>query len=115
MSTPKSHGPHGEYGSVPVDENDPEGLPGAYVILGLRLGRLVPGLVDAHVGDPAIARRVDAEPRPDPRTLRGDAAALRRRLARATSLDPARAEYLDAQLAACEVIAARAAGEEIDV
>jgi hypothetical protein len=98
-----------------VSENDPEGVPGAYVTLGLRLGRVVPGLVDAHVGDPAVARRVDAEPRPDPGTLRRDAAALRRRLARIRSLDPARAQYLDAQLAACEVVAARAAGEEVGV
>jgi hypothetical protein len=98
-----------------VDENDPDGIPRAYVTLGLRLGRVVPGLVDAHVGDPGIARGIDAEPRPDPGTLRRDAAALRRRLARARSIDPARAEYLDAQLAACEVIAARAAGEEVGV
>jgi hypothetical protein len=97
-----------------VDGSDPEGIARAYVTLGLRLGRVVPGLVDAHVGDPAIPTRVDAEPRPDPRTLRGDAAALRRRLAQAP-LDPTRAEYLDAQLAACEVIAARAAGEEVGV
>ena len=98
-----------------MNERDPEGSPAAYVTLGLRLGRVVPGLVDAHVGDPALARRVDAEPRPDPGTLRRDAAALRRRLAQARSLPPSRAEYLDAQLAACEVIAARAAGERIGV
>ena len=98
-----------------MDENDPEGLPRAYVTLGLRLGRVVPGLVDGHVGDPAVARRVDAEPRPDPGTLRRDAAALRRRLAQTRSLPDARAAYLDAQLAACEVIAARAAGERVGV
>jgi hypothetical protein len=97
-----------------VDGSDPEGIARAYVTLGLRLGRVVPGLVDAHVGDPAVPRRVDAEPRPDPGTLRADAAALRRRLAAALP-DPARAAYLDAQLAACEVIAARAAGEEVGV
>ncbi len=98
-----------------VDENDPEGLARAYVTLGLRLGRVVPGLVDAHVGDPAIARLVDDEPAPDPAALRREAAALRRRLARGSSLGPVRAEYLDAQLAACEVVAARAAGEEVGV
>ncbi len=82
--------------------------------LGLRLGRVVPGLVDAHVGDPGIARHVDDEPLPVPAALREEAAALRRRLGTAP-LGPHRAEYLDAQLAACEVIAARAAGEEVGV
>jgi hypothetical protein len=98
-----------------VDENGPEGLARAYVTLGLRLGRVVPGLVDAYVGDPRIARRVDDEPPPDPAALRREAAALRRRLAREPVPDPVRTEYLDAQLAACGVIAARAAGEEVDV
>jgi hypothetical protein len=98
-----------------VDGCDPEGIARAYVTLGLRLGRVVPGLVDAFVGDPGLTRAVDAEPRPDPGTLRRDAAALRRRLARAPLPGEARTEYLDAQLAACEVIAARAAGEEIGV
>ncbi|NMO88874.1 DUF885 domain-containing protein [Actinomycetospora sp. TBRC 11914] len=97
-----------------MDGSDPEGLARDYVALGLRLGRVVPGLVDAHVGDPALARRVDDEPAGDPAVLRREAAALRRRLDDG-SLDPARTAYLAAQLAACEVIAARAAGEEVDV
>lgn len=98
-----------------MDGCDPEGLPRAYVALGLRLGRVVPGLVDAHLGDPAIAGRVHDEPVPDPARLRHDAAELRRRSAHDALLGPERAEYLDAQLAACEVIAARAAGEEVGV
>ncbi len=106
---------HRGYCPAAVDENDPEGLARAYVALGLRLGRVVPGLVDAHLGDPAIARRVADEPAPDPAGLRRDAAALRARLAREPSVDPDRAEYLDAQLAACEVIAARAAGVAVGV
>ncbi|HEY2191399.1 MAG TPA: DUF885 domain-containing protein [Actinomycetospora sp.] len=98
-----------------MDENGPEGLARAYVTLGLRLGRVVPGLVDAHVGDPRIAHRVDDEPVPDPAALRRDAVALRRRLAHEPLPDPARTGYLDAQLAACEVVAAGAAGDEVDV
>ena len=97
-----------------MDEDDPEGIARAYVALGLRLGRVAPGLVDAFVGDPGIARRVEAEPFPDPDVLRRDATALRHRLVGAFP-DPARAEYLDAQLAACEVIAARAGGQEVGV
>ncbi|HEY2222303.1 DUF885 domain-containing protein [Actinomycetospora sp.] len=104
-----------------MDGCDPEGLARAYVALGLRLGRVVPGLVDAHLGDPAIVGRLADEPRPDPVGLRRDAAELRRRLTHDGAVgpdgaaDPDRAEYLDAQLAACEVIAARAAGEDVGV
>jgi hypothetical protein len=109
--------PDGHAGYCPgaVDENDPEGLARAYVALGLRLGRVVPGLVDAHLDDPAIAGRIADEPRSDPARLRHDAAGLRRRLGDDGAVGPDRAEYLDAQLAACEVIAARAAGEEVGV
>jgi hypothetical protein len=101
-------------------EGDPEGVARAYVALGLRLGRVVPGLVDAHLVDARpdghrLARAIDAEPVPDPEELRRDAAALRRRLARESSLGPDRAEFLDAQLGACEAIAGRAAGQERDV
>jgi hypothetical protein len=96
-----------------VDENGLDGLARAYVALGLRLGRVVPGLVDAHLGDPAIAARIAAEPVPDPRVLRREAGRLRRQVAEDGAGD--RAEYLEAQLGACEVIAARAAGEEVGV
>ncbi|WP_269069878.1 DUF885 domain-containing protein [Actinomycetospora endophytica] len=98
-----------------MDENGPEGLARAYVALGLRLGRVVPGLVDAHLGDPAIARRIADEPVADPAVLRREAGRLRRRLASDRAPGADRAEYLDAQLAACEVIAARAAGEDVGV
>src|SRR5256714_616484 len=40
-----------------------------YIELGLRLGRLLDGLVDAYYGPPELARRVDAEPQPDPAKL----------------------------------------------
>lgn len=85
-----------------------------YVRLGLRLDRVAPGLVDAHLGDPALPRAVAGEPRPDPEVLRRDAAALRAELPSA-GLDPVRTTYLDAQLEALEVVAARAGGAEIDV
>ncbi|MDL5157436.1 DUF885 domain-containing protein [Actinomycetospora termitidis] len=92
-------------GSEPGEALD--GVAEAYVRLGLRLGRVVPGLVDAHLGDAAVARGVDAEPPPDPASLGREAVALRRGLAGAPG---ARAAYLDAQLRACAVIAARADG-----
>ncbi|WP_018335300.1 hypothetical protein [Actinomycetospora chiangmaiensis] len=93
-----------------MDGTDGEGLDGVawdYVRLGLRLGRVVPGLVDAHLGDAAAAERATAGPSPIPEDLRREAVALRHRLA---GHPGRRAEYLDAQLAACEVVASRAAG-----
>lgn len=84
-----------------------DGLAQAYVRLGLRLGRVVPGLVDAHLGDAAETERAAQGPVPDPEDLRREAVALRHRLA---GRPGRRAAYLDAQLAACEVVAHRAAG-----
>jgi hypothetical protein len=40
-----------------------------YVLLGLRLGRHVDGLVDSYYGSPELAAAVDAEPLADPRLL----------------------------------------------
>ncbi|GLZ55181.1 DUF885 domain-containing protein [Actinomycetospora sp. NBRC 106378] len=94
-----------------MDGSADEGLDGlarTYVQLGLRLGRVVPGLVDAHLGDAAAAERADDGPSPAPEDLRREAVALRRRLVEHPG---PRADYLDAQLAACEVVAGRAAGE----
>lgn len=92
-----------------MDQDGLDELARAYVRLGLRLGRVVPELVDAHLGDPGTARAVAAEPRVDPLALRAEAEALRRHLP-ATGR---RAEYLDAQLTACAVVAARAGGETV--
>jgi hypothetical protein len=47
-----------------------------YLLLGLRLGRHVDGLVDAYYGPPQLKTRVDAEPLAEPRVLAGDADAL---------------------------------------
>ncbi len=46
-----------------------------YLELGLRLGRLLDGLVDAYYGPAELARRVEAEPAPDPAKLAADAQA----------------------------------------
>jgi hypothetical protein len=47
-----------------------------YIELGLRLGRLLDGLVDAYYGPAEIAARVAAEPQPDPAKLAADARRL---------------------------------------
>ena len=98
--------------------HDPAGLPARYVRLGLRLDRVAPGLVDAHLddpaADPATARDVAAGPRPDPAVLRREASALRAELADGR-LGPARTTWLDAQLAALEVVADRAGGARVGI
>jgi hypothetical protein len=47
-----------------------------YLLLGLRLGRHVDGLVDAYYGPPELAARAEAEGRIEPRRLVADAEAL---------------------------------------
>ncbi|GAA4863529.1 DUF885 domain-containing protein [Actinomycetospora straminea] len=101
-----------------------DGLARAYVDLALRLDRVLPGVLDAHFGDPAHAARVAAAPAPDPHDLVREADRLRAELAGATTgatagpaTDPAteaaRVAFLDAQLRACRVLAERAAGRDV--
>jgi hypothetical protein len=47
-----------------------------YLLLGLRIGRHVDGMVDAYFGPPELAATVEAEPSTDPRELVAAAAAL---------------------------------------
>ncbi len=48
----------------------------AYILLGLRLGRRVDGLVDAYYGPPELKQQVDAEPLIEPAALVAEADAL---------------------------------------
>jgi len=84
---------------------------GKYQLLGLRLGRLVPGYVDCWIGDPQAARRVAEEPRPRPEELRRQAGDL---LAAVPDSDlaPERQQFLTAQLGAMAHAAGRLAGEQ---
>ena len=75
-----------------------------YLLLGLRLGRHVDGLVDAYFGPAALKERVDAEPLVPPADLADEAGALARR---------APATWLHAQLVGCETTARRLGGESI--
>jgi hypothetical protein len=52
-----------------------------YVVLGLRCDTLLPGVVDAYTGDPAVRRGVASEPRPRAADLSRRAGHLRDRLA----------------------------------
>jgi hypothetical protein len=88
-----------------------DGIGRSYVRLALRLDRVVPGVLDAHLGDPDEAASVAAEPVPDPDDLVREVDRLRAALDRAR--EPVRAAFLDAQLRACRVLAEKAGGREI--
>ncbi|WP_309115640.1 DUF885 domain-containing protein [Saccharothrix sp.] len=83
-----------------------------YLLLGLRLDRLHPGLVDSYTGDRALRRAVADEPRPHPATLAERAALLRRELP-GTDLAPDRKRFLDAHLTAVECTARKLAGVRV--
>ncbi|GAA3872556.1 hypothetical protein GCM10022243_42230 [Saccharothrix violaceirubra] len=83
-----------------------------YLLLGLRLGRLRPGLVDSYTGDPVLRRIVGDESRPHAAALAVRAADLRRAVADA-DLEPVRREFLHAQLVAMECTARALAGARI--
>ena len=85
---------------------------GDYLLLGLRLGRLVDGFVDSWFGDPALARQVDAEPAPVPARLAADARDLSAKLAD-SDLAPERGRFLAAQVRALARTARRLAGENV--
>jgi len=75
-----------------------------YLLLGLRLGRHVDGLVDAYFGPSALRERVDAEALIEPGELADEAGALGRR---------ASSTWLRSQLLGCETTARRLEGEQI--
>jgi hypothetical protein len=87
-----------------------------YILLCLRLGRLVPGLVDSYNGPAELSEAVAAEPAPLAPELHDEAMALR---AAAAELDPGanaslrRRRWLDGQLRAMAALARRAGGEQI--
>jgi len=99
-----------------------------YLVLGLRLGRHVDGLVDAYYGPPALAAEVAAEPVVPPTRLAGDARALLSDLDAGVPLgtvpgdevdggsggaDPARRRWLRAQALGLWTTARKLAGEAI--
>ncbi len=83
-----------------------------YLVLGLRLGRLVSGFVDSFTGDPALSRAVDNEPRLDPKVLASHARQLRQELP-GSDLTSQRKQFLDAHLTALECTARKLAGERM--
>jgi hypothetical protein len=92
----------------------PDDLVVRYVELGLRLGRLLDGLVDAYYGPADLKQRVDNEPVPDPARLLGDARRLVADLdAGEGDLDAHRRRWIRGQALGLLVTAQRFAGETI--
>jgi hypothetical protein len=83
-----------------------------YLMLGLRMDRLLPGSVDAYTGPAELRAEVDAEPVPDPGDLCSRAGDLLAAV-RDADLSPRRREFLTAQLVAMETTCARLAGRPI--
>jgi hypothetical protein len=87
-----------------------------YLALGLSMGRLVEGLVDAYYGPPQLREAVEAGPAPDPRKLVTEAGQLIADLdagAGAPALDPQRRRWLRAQAVGVHTTARKLAGEAI--
>ncbi len=90
----------------------PDPVAADYLRLALRLDQRLPGLVDGYFGPAALKAEVDMEQLRSPSRLRGDAIALRERVARDVA-DPDRRAWLDAQLVALEAHAGSLAGEPL--
>jgi len=88
-----------------------EGIVRRYLLLGLRLGRHVDGIVDAYYGPPELAREVESEPLTSAKELAREAERLRDE---AESLeDGQRSRFLAAQLDGVAATAQRLAGEAL--
>ncbi len=101
-------------------------LVGDYLILGLRLGRHIDGLVDAYYGPPDRMAQVDAEPMHPPDQLVAEAKALVAAIDAGEPLDPvasggtadvgadsARRHWLRSQVVGLHTTARKLAGEAI--
>ena len=87
-----------------------------YLELGLRLGRLLDGLVDAYYGPPTWRAASRPSRRPDPAKLAADARRLIADLdsgAGGDDIDAHRRRWIRGQVVACLVTARRFAGESI--
>jgi hypothetical protein len=84
-----------------------------FVLLALRCDRVLPGLVDAFTGDPALRRGVAGSPAPSAGELAITAAALLRAVAD-SALPPVRRRFLAGQIGALRCAMRRAAGHRLD-
>jgi hypothetical protein len=91
---------------------DPDPIARDYLLLALRLDRLIPGLVDGYFGPTGLLAQVEAENPPPAARLREDAADLRARV-EAEVGEPDRRRWLVAQLVALETQARALAGDPL--
>ena len=85
-----------------------------YLELGLRLGQLLEGIVDAYYGPPELKQRVENEPTPDPARLAADARRLLGDLDGGEGeLESHRRRWIRRQVRGLLVTARRFAGETI--
>ncbi|MBM4408390.1 MAG: hypothetical protein FJ038_07305 [Chloroflexi bacterium] len=93
---------------------EPDPIAREYLLLGLRLGQHIPGLVDGYFGPADLKAQVDMEQLRTPSRLTADAAALRERVAAEVRPGaPQRADWLTAQAVALETQARALAGEAL--
>lgn len=90
---------------------EPAELTREYLLLGLRFDRVESGYVDAFTGDPALRRRVENEPMPEPAALARQAETLLAALP--SGLPEARADYLRVHLRALACAGRKFAGEQV--
>jgi len=87
-----------------------------YLLLGLRLGKHIDGLVDAYYGPPGLADRVRGEPVFEPARLLDHARSFRSDLddpSASGMIDPNRRRWLRAQVHGLATVAAKLAGDPI--
>jgi hypothetical protein len=90
----------------------PDAIASDYILLGLRLDQLAPGVVDAYYGPAELKARVDMEQVPAAARLRADAAALIERVDRDVR-DETRRAWLRAQCVALEAQARALSGDPL--
>src|ERR1035437_949504 len=83
-----------------------------YLLLALRLARLLPGLIDAYFGPGDLKAQVEAEAPYTPARIREDASALEARIPREVP-ESDRGRWLQAQLVALEAQALMLAGDPL--
>jgi len=82
-------------------------------VLGLELGRHVDGFVDAYYGPPQLRQDTETAAPANPRRLVAEAESLAADVASNRFLAERRRRWLSGQVAACETVARRVAGDEL--
>lgn len=101
-----------ELGHERASIRTPDPIARDYLLLALRLGKVLPGLIAAYFGPADLRATVDAEPPRAASRLREEASALAARLPREVEAEDRRS-WLEAQLVALEAQALMLAGDPL--